>query len=83
MQALLEAAAEQPGLPVSALTIVGRAERRLLLDSFEAGPSMAHTELCHAEQTIFGLLEHWAAATPHARVAGFQVTPSATRLRVL
>lgn len=73
VQALLEAAAEQPGSPVSALPVVGAAERRLLLDSF-AGSSMAPTELCHADQTIHGLLDHWAAATPDAPVAGFQVS---------
>ena len=80
MQALLEAAAEQPSAPVSALPVVGGAEQRLLLDSF-AGPSMAPTELCHAEQTIHGLLEHWAAATPDAPVAGFQVSAPAEAVK--
>lgn len=72
MQALLEAAAMQPILPVDRLSFVGGAERAMLLHSFN-NTELALSELCHPGQTIPGLLEHWAAAAPHAPAAVFEV----------
>lgn len=61
-----------PNAPVDSLSFVTDAERRVLLDTFNA-TGLAPSELMHAEQTIHGMLEHWAAATPDAPAASFEV----------
>ena len=65
VQALLASVVAAPEAPVSALGILTTAERELVLHKFqtvEAAPS----RLLHPEQTVHGLLEHWAQATPSA-----------------
>ena len=61
-----------PNAPVDSLSFVTDAERRALLDTFNA-TGLAPSELMRAEQTIHGMLEHWAAATPDAPAASFEV----------
>ena len=51
---------------------MGPEERTLLLTEFNSN-SLAPSEPCHASQTIHGLLEHWAAATPNAPAVIYEV----------
>ncbi len=72
LQALLDSIVADPESPVGSLSIVGPEERSLLLGEFN-DTGVAPTELFHEDQTIHGLLEHWAAATPNAIAAIFEV----------
>ena len=77
-QALLDSIAAEPDSPVGHLSIVGPDERSRLLEEFNS-TDVPHTELFHEAQTLHGLLEHWAAATPDAPAAIFQVLPAPLR----
>ena len=59
---------------MSALGILTAAERDLVLHTFNK-VEVAHSGLLHPEQTLHGLLEHWAQATPQAISAVFEVRP--------
>ena len=54
--------------------MLGPGEERQLLAAFN-DHALAPAEPCHAEQTIHGLLTHWAAATPDAPAAVFEAPP--------
>ena len=54
--------------------MLGPGEERQLLAAFN-DHALAPAEPCHAEQTIHGLLTHWAAATPNAPAAVFEAPP--------
>lgn len=71
-QALLESVVAAPDERIDRITFVPAAEQELLLDTFNA-VALAHTAPLHSEQTIHGLLEHWAEATPHAPAVVFEV----------
>ena len=60
---------------MSALGILPPAERELVLHRFNA-VEVAPSRLLHPEQTVHGLLEHWAQATPSAVSAIFEVSKS-------
>ena len=67
VQALLTSIIAAPNAPVDSLCFVTDAERAVLLHSF-SGPHLAPPQ-----QTIHGMLEHWAAATPDAPAVSFEV----------
>ena len=71
MQALLTSITAEPNAPVDSLCFVTEAERSVLLHTFNA-TQLAPSELMHPGQTIHGMLEHWAAATPDAPAAWFE-----------
>ena len=75
LQALLASVVAAPDAPVTALGILTTAERDLVLHGFNQ-VEVAPSRLLHPEQTIHGLLEHWAQATPHAVAAVFEVSAS-------
>ena len=54
------------------LAFVSQPERDVLLRKFNA-THLAPTDLLHPGQTLHGLLEHWASATPDATGAIFKV----------
>lgn len=54
------------------LAFLSGGERELLLRSFN-DTDLAPSDLCHPEQTIHGLLEHWAAAAPDAPAVVYEV----------
>ena len=54
--------------------MLGPGEEQQLLAALN-DHTLAPMEPCHAEQTIHGLLEHWAAATPDAPAAVFEAPP--------
>ena len=61
-----------PNAPVDGLSFVTDDERAVLLHTFN-GADLASSELMHTEQTIHGMLEHWAAAAPDAPSVVFEV----------
>ena len=67
VQAFLTSIIVEPNAPVDSLCFVTDAERDVLLHSF-SGPHLATPQ-----QTIHGMLEHWAAATPDAPAVSFEV----------
>ena len=71
-QALLESVLAAPDVPVDRLGFVSQSERDVLLREFNA-TDLAPTDLLHPGQTLHGLLEHWASATPDATAAVFKV----------
>lgn len=71
-QALLESVLAEPDTPVDRLGFVSEPERDMLLREFNA-TEQAPTDLLHPGQTLHGLLEHWASATPDAIAAIFKV----------
>ena len=71
VQALLASIAADPNAPVDSLCFVTEAERCVLLRTFNAS-QLAPSELMHPGQTIHGMLEHWAAATPDAPAVWFE-----------
>ena len=71
MQALLTSITADPSAPVDGLCFVTEAERSALLHTFNA-TQLAPSELMHPGQTIHGMLEHWAAATPNAPAVWFE-----------
>ena len=72
MQALLGSIVADPDAAVERLSIVEAPERSILLDAFNA-TDLAPSDLMHAEQTVHGLLEHWARVTPDKPAALFEV----------
>ena len=72
MQALLGSIVADPDTAVERLSIVEASERSILLDTFNA-TDLAPGDLLHAEQTVHGLLEHWARVTPDKPAAIFEV----------
>ena len=71
-QALLASIVANPDTPIGRLSLLQPAEVNTLLNKFntaEAPPS----ELLHEQQTLHGLLEHWAAAAPEAPAADYEV----------
>ena len=72
VQALLASVVAAPDAPVECLGILPAAERELVLHKFNA-VELAPSGLLHPEQTIHGLLEHWAQATPDALVCMYEV----------
>ena len=64
-QALLNAAVAAPDEPTDRLAFISAPEVDTLLRGFNAAV-LAPTELLHPEQTLHGMLEHWAAIQPDA-----------------
>ena len=71
VQALLTSITAEPNAPIDSLCFVTEAERKALLHTFNA-TQLAPSELMHPGQTIHGMLEHWAAATPNAPAVRFE-----------
>ena len=65
VQALLGAAVAAPDEPTDRLALLSASEVDTLLRGFNAAV-LAPTELLHPEQTLHGVLEHWAAIQPDA-----------------
>ena len=63
----------EPDTPIERLAIVDAEERASLLQAFNA-TDLAPTDLLHKGQTLHGLLEHWAAASPDKTAVTFEVT---------
>ncbi len=64
-QALLGAAVAAPDEPTDRLAYLSGSEVDTLLRGFNS-TVLAPTEVLHAEQTLHGVLEHWAASQPDA-----------------
>ena len=73
LQALVTGMVAAPDQPINGLCYVSDAERTVLLHTFN-GARTAPTEVLHHEQTIHGMLEHWAAATPDACAVVYEVS---------
>ena len=80
MQALLTGIIADPNAPVDSLCIMTEAERNALLHAFNA-TQLAPSELMHPGQTIHGMLEHWAEATPDAPAVCFEARTGQTVLQ--
>ena len=63
----------EPDAPIERLAIVDAEERASLLQAFNA-TDLAPTDLLHLEQTLHGLVEHWAAATPNKIAVTFEAS---------
>ena len=61
-------------MPVGRLSLLQPAEVDTLLNKFNAA-EVPPSELLHEQQTLHGLLEHWASATPEAPAAEYKVCP--------
>ena len=72
-QALLGSIVAEPDAPIDRLAIVDAEERASLLQVFNA-TDLAPTELLHPRQTLHGLVEHWAAATPDKIAVTFEAS---------
>ena len=71
-QVLLEGVTSSTQTPIDAVSLLSAGERRMVLHTFNrtlleapSGP--------YEEQTIHGMLEYWAAATPAAPAVEFEV----------
>lgn len=64
-QALVNAAVAAPDEPTDRLAFLSAPEVDTLLRGFNAAV-LAPTDLLHPEQTLHGVLEHWAAIQPDA-----------------
>ncbi len=71
-QALLEGVLASPDAPIDRVSFVSKSEQDVLLRDFN-DVKLAPSGAMHAEQTIYGLLEHWAEATPQATAVVFKV----------
>lgn len=71
VQALLKGAVAALDEPVDQLEILSEAEAGVLLQRFNATDA-APSELLHLEQTVPGVLEHWAAVKPDAPAVVFE-----------
>ena len=71
-QALLGSIVAAPDTPIERLNIVSAEERASLLGAFNP-TDLEPPALLHAGQTIPGLLEHWAEATPDKAAVDFEV----------
>ena len=74
VQAFLTSIIADPSAPIDSLCFVTEGERGVLLSTFNA-THLPPSELMHAQQTIHGMLEHWAAATPDAPAVHIEVRP--------
>ena len=72
MQALLGSIAAEPDAAIGRLSILDASERSCVLDTFN-NTDLAPSSLLHADQTLHGLVEHWAEATPDKPAAVFEV----------
>ena len=63
-----------PETPIGRLEYVTQPERELVLRDFNSN-ALAPSELMHPEQTMNGLLEHWAAVQPDAPALIFEARP--------
>ena len=72
-QALVAGMVAEPDQPITSLCFVTDAGRQELLHTFNE-TCLAPTALLHPGQTIHGMLEHWAAATPDACAAQYEVS---------
>ena len=70
---------DKPDTPIKRLCFISAPEREMLLHTFNASPTAAPA-LHNPAQTIHGMLEHWAAATPHATAAVFEACTRAQQL---
>ena len=61
-----------PDTPIDRLTIISESEHELVLHDFNTA-ALPCPPLCHPDQTIHGLLEHWAKASPMATAVIFEV----------
>lgn len=59
------------------LNFVSPAERELVTSTYNA-TELAPSELMHSEQTMQGVLEHWAAIQPDAPALVFEARPAST-----
>ena len=75
MQALVQSAVASPETPISRLGIMSTLEHECVLRAFNAVDVLS-SALLHPQQTIHGLLEHWAAATPDAHAVLYEVPHS-------
>lgn len=73
-QELLSSIIATPDAPIKSISIMPAEECELVLHTFNA-TEVAPSGLFHPEQTLHGLLEHWAEATPNARACVFGVSP--------
>ena len=73
----MQSAVASPEAPISRLGIMTAPERERVLRAFNAVDVLS-SDLLHPQQTIHGLLEHWAATTPDAQAVLYEVpcTPS-------
>ena len=81
-QALLTSIIADPSAPIDSLCLITEGERGVLLSTFNA-THLPPSELMHAQQTIHGMLEHWAAATPDAPAVRFEVRPCINQAAVM
>ena len=65
-----------PDTPIDRLEYITQPERQLLLSGFNSN-ALAPSELMHPEQTMHGMLEHWAAVQPDAPALYFEARPLA------
>jgi len=65
VQALLGGATAAPDGSMDKIAILAEDEVETLLCRFNA-TDVAPSQLMHAEQTVHGAYEHWAAVQPHA-----------------
>ncbi len=72
MQELLASIVAMPDADINSVSFMPAAECELVLHKFNA-TEVAPSGLFHPEQTIHGLLEYWAEATPNARACVFGV----------
>ena len=72
MQALVQSAVATPETPISRLGIMTTPEHERVLRAFNAVDVLS-SDLLHPQQTIHGLLEHWAATTPDAQAVLYEV----------
>ena len=66
-----------PDTHIDRLVYVTQPERELLLRDFNSNV-LAPSGLMHPEQTMGGMLEHWAAIQPDAPALIFEVPPHRT-----
>ena len=72
IQALVQSAVASPETPISRLGIMTAPEHERVLRAFNAVEVLS-SDLLHPQQTIHGLFEHWAAATPDAHAVLYEV----------
>lgn len=71
-QALLASIVATPDTPIGRLSLLQPAEVNTLLNKFNMA-DVPPSELLHEQQTLHGLLEHWATAAPEAPAAEYEV----------
>ena len=71
----MQSAVASPETPISRLGIMTPLEHELVLRTFNAGEGLS-SDLLHPQQTVHGLLEHWAAAAPDVHAVLYEVPHS-------